>query len=333
MLIKDITPQFPTRRFSDLLNEKLESVKQLNSTISDKQIQSFLNQKSKLFEFEDLLIGDLLNALKSRWEESIPSYIYDKIEKLWIQKLNMLISWLNNINPSWNWLNWMFQHLEDVIREHFYAQIKMSNHNPSNEFLVDYYITELDNIVEKLKNRNKQNPIDNETIKLAKEIKKLWPETLNYIKSIRNAEVHNTEKKVEKISKYYFNEAEKSENHFEWVWVSFLFLIIMIWLWFGNKGDSWYNLLPIYSILTIFILFFFKQYNKWTDIKNSYRFKSISADFMTGLLDFRWESNDSKIIIEKVLDKILEDPSTNQKKGNDTVNLITNNLKTPWWSS
>lgn len=328
MLVKDIISQFPARRFSDLLNEKLESVKQLNNTISDDQIQRFLDQKSKLFEFEDLLINDLYNILSSVWKNSIPNYIYDKIEKLWIQKLNILIWGLNNINPSWNWLNWIFQHLENIIREHFYAQIKMSNHNPSNEFLVDYYITEIDNVVEKLNHRNKWNTIDKETLKLVKEIKRLWPETLNYIKSIRNAEVHNTEEKVEKISTYYSNEWDKLKKSFIWVWVSFIFLGVMVILWYLNQSSSWYNLLPIYSILTIFILFFFKQYNKEVDIKNSYRFKSISADFMAGLLEFRWESGDSKIIIEKVLDKILEDPSV-QKKWNDSVNLITNNLKTP----
>ena len=88
------------------------------------------------------------------------------------------------------------------------------------------------------------------------------------------------------------------------------------------------TLLPLYSIMTIFILFFFKQYNKNIDIYNSYRFKYVSSDFMSGLLDFRSSPEDSKIIIEKTLDKILEDP-TNQKRGNDTVNLVTNHLKTP----
>ncbi len=207
----------------------------------------------------------------------------------------------------------------------------------------------------KIENKDKNNNISSEDLqkidellKKAKTIDEKFPEIEKKMESFSKFEKETTKEQIDKIGTFYFKQAKliskdtNNKNFFQW-WNN-RWIIVALVFWILILLVSWYNIycvkndvnlnfiatLPAIATLSIFLIFFLKQYSNNRNLINSYNFKWISANVMEYLLLTRETTDEWKIILEKTLDKILDDPTKNDKGWSETINLINTSLKTPW---
>lgn len=364
MKANELLEIFPEKSFTRIFNEQIKYIKWFHQ-IDDNQIENFKKGIEKLFEIDNL-VNYFKFYLESNNNININNSDIKLIKENWvdiIKSINSIFKSTTNFDLNKNDLFQIYEKFLNII------QYNPNNNNLSflaDEFvytkgwqsstwkkIIESHIEKLENIIRIIKLENKNNSIISE--ENIKKLENLITKTKNFdekyleieekMNSILNYEKEITKEEIKNIWDFFNNQWKnietKNEKIFKilikWKNTDWIILAIIFWIWIiivsiFNIHEEWKLLLttiPLIATLTLFIIFFLKQYSNNKSLINSYYFKWISTNVMEKLLITREWTEEWKIILEKTLDKILEEPWKKDKWENETINLINTSIKSP----
>lgn len=350
MNTKELLQQFPEESFSELWNEQIKFIRQRYTNIDDSQIDNIETEFKTVFH-----LGNILRDIKNYLESNNVILSEDDTELIitWINFYNSIISKFknpNNINLQENNISWIFRNFLNVLKAEELSREKIqTNYWNGLQWItiIEKKIKELQLILRLIKIESTKNGQISQKeifevkkiIESAKKFNEKYPEIEQKAQSLMNFEKLETITSIEKIWDFYKTESIEIQwkNWFlknYWITYALLSWIIIIWISFWNifsKHNSTAIIasIPSIAVLSIFLIFFLRQYSNDKSLIRAYKFKWLSAEFMEKLLSTRENTEEWKIIIEKSLDKILENPLNNGKGTNETINLVNTSVKTP----
>ncbi|NUJ97255.1 hypothetical protein HGA92_00530 [Candidatus Gracilibacteria bacterium] len=356
MKVSELLKEFPEKNFSEVWKEKINSIRGIQLQISENEIKDFEERIKKVFTL-DKELNELKKYLKNNEYLEISEIDSEIIKNNGIYLLDGIINLINN--PKNIKINSVY--IEGIL-ENFYIELdkyyfRETFNSIINKKFLDANIEKLNSVIRliKLENEKKENISSENLEKISdllekiKSIDEKFPEIEKKMESFLSFEKNITKDQIGKIGDFYTEQGKilnktnyKNvlffiKNKFEWKntdWIILSIVTGVLIISFSifniyKKGETILSTLPSIATLSVFLIFFLKQYSNNRNLINSYNFKGTSANIMEQLLTTRKKTEEGKLILEKTLDKILEDPVIHQKGGNDTINLVNTSLKTP----
>lgn len=348
MLASELLQQFPEKSFSEVWENKLSIIKSEKPNIDKSWIDNFINKIDKVFELDNK-INWLKQYLKDNESIEVSNWDVNIIKINWFNIINRIIWEIKKITdftpndiynifkPFYDKLEWYADDWSNYLADDF---INRNWRNISTwKKIIDSHIEKLDERIRLIKLENKNSNWINganlkkveSIIKQTKDFETKYPEIEKKINSFLDFEKNITADEIKKIWDFYKKAWTKIWIKL-WLFFALLFWSFIIWLSFYNIHNNWTTTISSLSsiaTLSIFLIFFLKQFSNNKNAINSYNFKSVSANVMEHLLTTRNNTEEWKMILEKTLDKILDEPWKNEK-WSETINLVNTSLKTPW---